>query len=70
MSSPWAVSQPQGAGDREGRGMIGGKDTVQTSKTMKSRVRCLGTCSRTFLKKERKKKKVVFIKNINIHAAW
>lgn len=50
--------------------MIGGKDTVQTSKTMKSRVRCLGTCSRTFLKKERKKKKVVFIKNINIHAAW
>lgn len=44
--------------------MIGGKDTVQTSKTMKPRVRCLGTCSRTFLKKERKKKRLSSLRTL------
>lgn len=44
-----------------------GKVTVQISKTIKPRVRFLAWHLLQNLPEE---KKVVFIKNINIHAAW
>lgn len=73
LSSAWTAfwhSVSRGQEEKGcGRGWGGGGETLlaQTSKTIKPRVRfLLGTCSRTFLRRKR----VVFIKSINIHAAW